>query len=99
MIPTWLRSLTKLVNSGVRLSRRYRRRISPRRPSFRPLFEQFEERLVPTTVSIPTIAGPLARGASVLVPVNVDVLDSSDNPIIAPQQGLFGGQLIVWYNP
>jgi Bacterial Ig domain len=75
-----------------------RRQSNRQRSSFQPHFEQFEDRLVPTTLSIPTnlVAG---RGAIVLVPVNVDILLDNSNPTLAPQQGLSGGDFVVHYDP
>jgi len=100
MIPSWWRNLAKLANGNGKPSRRHRHR-SARRPSFRPVCEQFEERLVPTTVSlsIPTdLIG--SRGGSVLVPINVnDLLDDTSIPIAAPQQGLSGASFVLWYDP
>ena len=99
MIPTWLRSIAKLLQGKTQFSRR-RRRTYARRPSFRPLFEQFEQRLVPTTINIPTNLGPVVRGATIQVPIKVDTLnDLNSDPNVGQQQGLSGGGFVVWYNP
>ena len=95
MIPSWLRNLAKLFLGNGKLTRRARRS-SARRPSFRPLFEHFEERLVPTTLSIPTNL-VATRGSTISVPINVDSLN--DNSQGEQQQGLFGGEIVLWYNP
>src|SRR5262249_35974526 len=86
------------LNGKTRLSRRWRLSRARRR-TFRPFFEQFEDRLVPTTLSIPNIATPALRGATVSVPVNVDTLFSTDDPTFNSQQGLNGAGLILWFDP
>lgn len=89
----FLSSWRKLVNrvcGGATASRRRQR------TGYRPVFEQFEERLVPTMISIPTtLVG--VRGSTVSVPINVSTL--YDNSQGEQQQGTFGSEIVVWYNP
>ena len=78
MFPTWLRSIVKLVNKGKATPRRGRNRSARPRNSFRPLFEQFEERLVPTSLSIPTTL-VTARSTVITAPVMVTSLNDPGN--------------------
>ena len=68
-------------------------------PAYHPRIEQLEDRLVPTTLSIPTNL-VVSRGGSVQVPINVDVLsDLNPDPNVGQQTGLSGGSFVLWYNP
>ena len=96
MFPSWWRNLVKLANRNGKHYLRGRKKTAKPRPSCRPTLEQFEERLVPTTVSIPAV-GPVARGATVKIPINVDTLSfSSASETLG---GLSGGSLVVLFNP
>ena len=87
MFPSWWRSLVNLTNENGKQTRRGRKSRSRRRQSYRPEVERFEDRLVPTTLSIPTnLTG--ARGGVVSVPIKVDTLGS----------GLDGGNFVIYYD-
>ena len=92
MFPSWWRSLVKLVNRNGKQPRRGRRKTTKVKPSWRPFVEIFEERLVPTTISIPTtLAGPQSN--NVLVPIDVDTLNGG-----VGHTGLSLGSLVVFYD-
>jgi hypothetical protein len=94
MFPSWWRNLVQLTNNNGKNLRRGRRRASKLARQWRPALEQFEDRLVPTTVSIPNnLTG--ARGGTVLTPINVDTLNDLGNG----NQGLGAGSFVVYYNP
>jgi hypothetical protein len=93
MIPSWLRNLARTATGKV--SGRGRRRGQRPRPSWRPVFEQFEDRLVPTQMSIPTNLSAV-QGAVVSVPINVDTLNDG---AFFGNTGLGGGDFMVYYNP
>ncbi len=88
MFPSWWRNLVNLTNGNGKRTRRNRKSSARRRHSYQPEVERFEDRLVPTTLSIPTNL-PAVRGGVVTVPINVDSLP----------QGLGGGNFVVYYNP
>ena len=92
MFPTWLRSLVKLVNNG-KSSRLGRKRAGRSRHSFRPRFEQFEDRLVPTSIHLSTnLITP--RSTTVQVAISVDtLLDASHG-----NKGLEAGDFEVFYD-
>src|SRR5262245_41434098 len=109
MIPTWWRHLVKLANRNGKSHRRAGQRKLPAKKPVRPAVEQFEERLVPTTVRLPAFSlNPLTqpsgqsgtgfRGGSVLVPITVDILDDSSNGALGEQIGLSGGEFVVYYD-
>ena len=93
MFPSWLRSIMrKTLAHGTPLRRRrLGRRL--RKPTLRPHVEQFEPRLVPTAISIPTdLLG--AANATVVVPINVDILQDVGNGTI----GMSGADFVVLYD-
>ena len=51
MFPSWWRNLVKLTHRNGKASRRGRRSRTHLRPNWRPVVEQFEDRLVPTTLT------------------------------------------------
>jgi hypothetical protein len=93
MFPSWWRSLVRLVNRNGKSIRRSRRRGARPRPNWHPLLEQFEERLVPTKLTIPTtLVG--AQSGNVAVPINVDSLNDGSG-----HTGLSGtSEFIVYYD-
>ena len=60
---------------------------------FRPALEQFEDRVVPTTIAMPTNLSA-SRGAIVSVPINVDTLNDQANSNF----GLSAGNFVVFFN-
>jgi hypothetical protein len=67
------------------------------------MIEQFEDRLVPTTValSIPTNLAA-SQGATIQVPINVNDLFDDVTGVdagFAPQSGMLGATVVLWYNP
>ena len=90
---SWFRTFLNSLRVGGKQSYPSRGRC---RAPFRPALEQFEDRVVPTAVTIPTNLTAVA-GAVVTVPVNVDTLsDSAASPALL---GLSGANLLVEYNP
>src|SRR5579862_852852 len=91
MFPTWWRSLVKLVHRNGKPHRRGRRKTGQPRAKWHPLLEQFEDRLVPTKLFIPTtLVG--AQNGIVSVPVNVDTLHDGS------QSGLTGANFVIYYD-
>ncbi len=93
MFPAWLRNLVKLVNKG-QSSRIRGKRAGRSRHWFRPQFEQFEDRVVPTRLFLSTglVATP---GSIVQVAVNVDSLKDTVNGNL----GLSGADADIFYDP
>jgi hypothetical protein len=89
MFPSWWRSLTKLANQNGKAKRRGRKQRGRPRPTCRPTVEQFEDRLVPTTLSLgfPNGANGV-RGGDVLTAINNGPLSS----------GLSGGDFVLYYD-
>ncbi len=92
MVPLWLRSFVKWVNAGQPARRRRGQAARPRQ-AFRPTLEQFEQRLVPTTVSIPTNL-VVGRNSIISVPINVNTLNDPANG----NEGLSAGDFAVFYD-
>jgi len=90
-LSSW-RSLVKVAIENSTLSRRGRKGRARLRPSYRPLLEQFEDRLVPTVLSIPSGLSVTA-GQPVMVPVNID------NPNPSTSGGLTAVSLAIDYDP
>jgi PKD repeat protein len=92
MISSWWRKLVKLANNGGDSSRQTRRRTRRASSSYRPTLEQFEDRVVPTTLSIPTTLSAVP-GGTVQVPINID------NPNPAGSGGLTAATIAITYDP
>jgi len=90
MFPSWWRNLVRLVNRNGKPLRRGRRKLAKPRSAWHPLVEQFEERLVPTQVSIPTTLAGAPDGV-VKVPILVDALNTGNS-------GLKSGNLVLFYD-
>ena len=96
MFPTWWRNLVKFANDNGKTFRHGRRNNLKARRSWRPLLELLEDRLVPTTLSIPTTLSS-TRGAIVTVPIQVDTLlhTGGKNGLY---EGLSGDSFVIYYN-
>jgi hypothetical protein len=77
-MPSWWRHLPRLVCKNGKFPQPRLTRRSCGRPNYAPMVEEFEERLVPATLSIPTTGLTGARGSIVSIPINVDSLSGSD---------------------
>jgi hypothetical protein len=90
MFAKWLRSLAKWPRPGHgSLRKGWRSALF-----FQPSFEQLEDRLVPTTLSIPTTL-IATQGGVVAVPIMVDSLKDAAHG----NTGLSGGNFVIFYNP
>ena len=105
MFPAWWRHLFTLACGKGKLAHPRRARISKPLASRRPAIEQLEDRLVPTTVSVPVYSlnavGPTdgqgQQGGFVYVPITVDTLQ--DNGQGLNQIGLGNSSFVFYYNP
>src|SRR5262245_55926343 len=75
VLPSWWRRFVNLVNDKQVPSRRGRKQRRRSGFHYQPRVEQFEDRIVPTTLSIPTNL-VATQGGVIQVPINVDTLNS-----------------------
>ena len=93
MLSSWLRRLSKLIGANRGASTRGQDNRSSRRPGFRPMMEQLEDRLVPA-VSL-TIPNSLTVTPDGYVPVPIDVSSLLDGS----QSGLTGASIDLCFDP
>ncbi len=78
MLPTWLQNLVKWANNEAKPRRRNPARPCRTRPAFRPVLEEFESRLVPTSLDFTSLPTTVNAGNPFVFTVNA--LDNSNNP-------------------
>jgi len=83
-----------LVASPIRKSFRTRRyRLARQRRNFQLLLEQFEDRVVPTVLSLVPSVVQTGRGTDVVVSLNTSDLHGTDDG------GFSGGGFVIYYDP
>ncbi len=93
MISSWWRNLRKWLGGDRQAVGRRGKGRAGRHSKCRPMLEEFEDRIVPTALSMPTNL-TASRGSIVSVPIDVDTLNGPANA----NSGLSGGDFVVFYD-